>query len=80
MKNKKNTFNKIYSTRIDSVLIDTEFIVGKSKNNKMGFESYLSTKNLSEGKHILKVNRMVIKKKDTSYIRVATIPFWYFKD
>jgi len=75
-----NTFNKIYSTRIDSVLIDTEFIVGKSKNNKMGFESYLSTKNLSEGKHILKVNRMVIKKKDTSYIRVATIPFWYFKD
>ena len=62
------------------MLIDTEFIVGKSKNNKMGFESYLSTKNLSEGKHILKVNRMVIDEQDTIYRNVATIPFWYFKN
>lgn len=74
------TFNNIYSARIDSTLVDTEFIVGKSKNNKMGFESYLSTANLTEGKHVLKVNRMVIRKQDTSYLRVATIPFWYFND
>jgi len=46
----------------------------------MGFESYLSTKNLSDGKHLLKVNRMSIKEKDTSHWKVATIPFWYFKD
>jgi hypothetical protein len=74
------TFNSIYYTKIDTIKFDNEFIFGKSLNNKMGFESYLSTKNLSDGKHILKVNRMSIRKKDTVYLNVATIPFWYFKD
>jgi len=74
------TFNSIYYTKIDTVKFDNEFIFGKSLNNKMGFESYLSTKNLSDGKHILKVNRISIRKQDTVYLNVATIPFWYFKD
>jgi hypothetical protein len=74
------TFNKIYHTKIDSVTYDDEFIFGKILNNKIGFETYLSTKNLDEGKHVLKVNRIYIKDQDTSYYNVATIPFWYFKD
>ncbi|MCB0463314.1 MAG: hypothetical protein R2816_05860 [Flavobacteriaceae bacterium] len=74
------TFNKIYHTKIDSVTYDDEFIFGKILNNKIGFETYLSTKNLDEGKHVLKVNRMYIKGRDTSYYNIATIPFWYFKD
>lgn len=74
------TFNTIYHTKIDSVTYNDEFIFGKILNNKMGFETYLSTKNLDEGKHVLKVNRMYIKEQDTSYYNVATIPFWYFKD
>ncbi len=74
------TFNKIYHTKIDSVTYDDEFIFGKILNNKIGFETYLSTKNLDEGKHVLKVNRIYIKDQDTSYYNVATIPFWYFKN
>ena len=74
------TFNKIYVTKIDSISYESDFIFGKSLNNKMGFESYLSIKSLEEGKHVLKVNRMVIEKQDTIYRNVATIPFWYFKD
>lgn len=74
------TLNKIYFTKIDSMSYESDFIFGKSLNNKMGFESYLSIKNLEEGKHVLKVNRMVIDKQDTIYRNVATIPFWYFKD
>jgi hypothetical protein len=74
------TFNMLYSIKIDTLIYDTDFILGKSKNNKMGFESYLSTKNLVEGKHIIKVNRMAIEKQDTVYYNIATIPFWYFKD
>ena len=48
------TFNSIYSAKIDSISLDTDFIFGKSINNKMGFESYLSTKLLAEGKHVFK--------------------------
>ncbi|MEZ4796039.1 MAG: hypothetical protein R2785_02610 [Flavobacteriaceae bacterium] len=74
------TFNTIYHTKIDSLIYDDEFIFGKILNNKMGFETYLSTKTLDEGKHVLKVNRMYIKDQDTNYYNVATIPFWFFKD
>jgi hypothetical protein len=74
------TFNKIYYTKIDSITYNDEFIFGKMPNDKMGFETYISTKTLEEGKHVLKVNRMSVKKHDTSYYNVATIPFWYFKD
>jgi len=74
------TFNTIYSTKIDTTNYETEFIFAENKNNKLGFESYVSTNNLSDGKHILKVNRMSIKNQDTVYLRVTTIPFWYFKD
>ena len=74
------TFNNIYSAKIDTLNYETEFIFAENKNNKLGFESYISTKNLSDGKHVLKVNRRVIRELDTTYRRVATIPFWYFSN
>ncbi len=74
------TLNKIYSVKIDTLEINSEFVMGRSKKDELGFETYLSTKDLSEGKHILKVNRLRIREEDTTKWNVATIPFWYFKD
>ena len=73
------TFNSIYYVKIDTTRYNTEFIISEN-NNKLGFESYVPTKSLSDGKHVLKVNRMSIKEQDTTYWNVATIPFWYFRD
>jgi len=74
------TFNKIYSVKIDTIKYETEFILAHSKNDKLGFETYISTKTLNEGKHLLKVNRLRIRKGDTTYWNVSKIPFWYYKD
>lgn len=74
------TFNRIYYVKIDSIIYDSDFIFASNIQNKTGFESYLPTKSLKEGKHVLKVNRMRIRNQDTTYLNIATIPFWYFKD
>jgi hypothetical protein len=74
------TFNYIYSVKIDSATFENEFVLSKNRNNKMGFESYIPTKNLADGKHLIKVNRKYIKKQDTLLTNEETIPFWYFKD
>ena len=74
------TFNKIYSVKIDTVKFETDFILAHSKNGKLGFETYVSTKTLTEGKHLLKVNRLRIRKGDTTNWNVSKIPFWYYKD
>jgi len=73
------TFNIIYSVQIDSTEFDTEFIVGKSLRNKIGFETYISIDSIDKGKHLLKINRKFLRDKDTLNRRVARIPFWYFK-
>jgi len=74
------TFNEIYSVKIDTVEFETDFILAHSKNDKLGFETYVSTKTLEEGKHLLKVNRLRIRKGDTTNRNVSKIPFWYYKD
>ena len=74
------TFNSIYYFKIDSVVYDTEFIIAKSLKEKLGFETYIGTKHLTEGKHLLNVKRRKIVDKDTTYLHVARIPFWYYKD
>ena len=74
------TFNDIYSVKIDTIKHDTDFILTHSKNDKLGFETYVSTKTLAEGKHILKLNRLRIRKGDTTNWNVSKIPFWYYKD
>jgi len=74
------TFNDMYSVKIDTIKHDTKFILANSKNDKLGFETYISTKTLAEGKHLLKVNRLKIIKGDTTNWNVSKIPFWYYKD
>lgn len=72
------TFNKIYSIAIDSTDYKSDFIISKSKKNKLGFETYISTDSITKGKHLLKINRLRLRKNDTSKWSVARIPFWYY--
>ena len=74
------TFNDMYSVKIDTITYDADFIIAKSKKGNLGFETYVSTKDLIEGKHILKVNRLRIRKGDTTNWNMSKIPFWYYKD
>ena len=74
------TFNNIYKVVIDSVQWHSEFILGESKTKEFGFETYLDIKELSKGKHTLKIQRDSFNKKDTTIVTFITIPFWYFKD
>ena len=74
------TFNEMYSVKIDSTKYDSDFIIAKSKKGDLGFETYVSTKDLEEGKHLLKVNRLRIRKGDTTNWNMSKIPFWYYKD
>jgi len=74
------TINTIYSVHIDSVAFETEFIIGKSLKDKLGFETYLSIDSLKIGKHLIKINRKSLRGNDTLLRSVARIPFWYFRD
>ena len=75
-----NTFNTIYSVKIDSLNYKTDFILAYSKKDELGFETYVSAKTLEEGKHVLEVNRLRMRNDDTTQRLVSRIPFWYFKD
>jgi hypothetical protein len=74
------TFNDMYSVKIDSIKFKTDFILGYSKKDELGFETFVSTKSLTEGKHLLNVDRSRIRNGDTTQRIVSRIPFWYFKD
>ncbi len=73
------TFNKVYSVYIDDVKYPSEFVATTNVNKKLGFETYLNIKNLTEGKHLLKIARLRKRKKDTANFIALTIPFWNFK-
>ena len=75
------TFNDIYIIEIDSLDFDTDFIIGQSIKERIGFETFIDIKSLTDGKHLLKVNRKRVEKEGDTSIRVgARIPFWYYKD
>ena len=76
------TFNDTYKVVIDSVQYKSDFILGESNTieSEFGFETYIDIKNLSEGKHLLKLQRDAYKEKDTTTVTFRTIPFWYFND
>jgi hypothetical protein len=71
--------NSTHQVYIDTIKFKSDFLISKNKKNQVGFETYLNIKNLSEGKHILKLKRIRKRKKDTIKVTDITIPFWYFK-
>nr|WP_299000973.1 hypothetical protein [uncultured Allomuricauda sp.] len=75
------TFNFIYSFKIDSLDIDGDFLLTTDKKKHLGFETYLRLDSISEGKHVLKLVRKKIEDEgDTTKLMVRTIPFFYYRD
>lgn len=72
------TLNDIFTVRIDSTDFESEFILGESLKNQKGFETYVSLKDLPEGKHLLNILRKRIRKQDTMNVYFERIPFWYY--
>lgn len=72
------TLNEVFTIKIDSTNYKSEFIVGESANKQKGFETYVGIKGLPEGKHLLKVLKKRIRKKDTQQVYFSRIPFWYY--
>lgn len=76
------TFNETYKVVIDSVQHRSDFILGESNTieSEFGFQTFIDIKNLSKGKHLLKLQRDSYQEKDTITVTFRTIPFWYFND
>lgn len=76
------TFQKLHTIKIDSIPCQSDFVIVEEDNGKnynIGFETYIGTNNLAEGKHVLVYSRY--KHPDTdSIITIQKIPFWYYKD
>lgn len=72
------TFEKAYSIKIDSVLCKPDFVIAK-ENERLSFVTYIGTRNLAEGKHILVYSRRKHPGTD-SVIIIKKIPFWYYKN
>ena len=73
-------FNNIYNIVIDSTSYNASFILAESTTKEFGFETYIDIKNLSKGKHLLKLQRDQYNEKDTTVVTFSTIPFWYFRN
>ncbi len=73
------TFNDVYVIKIDSTDYKTDFILAQSMKSELGFETYVKIDSLQEGRHLLRVSRKRIRKKDTTLPNVSKIPFWYYK-
>lgn len=78
------TINDIYTLKIDGKPYESDFIVATNAKERLGFETYLNIKNLSEGKHFLTINgpsknELKINSK-TEDKTLVTIPFWYYPE
>ena len=74
-----STFNKIYYAKIDTTVVDSDFIVSHTKQGTLGFETFLSIDNLTKGKHVLEFKRKGLNRaNDTVYYSLRKIPFWYY--
>ena len=74
------TFNESYSFQIDTLQLDSDFVITTSPKGQLGFETYLNIENLSEGKHLLRVKRKRKEKGEIVSVTEASIPFWYFNN
>ncbi|MBL4745607.1 MAG: hypothetical protein JKY08_04505 [Flavobacteriaceae bacterium] len=72
-------YNAMHQVYIDSIPYKSEFLVSKNSKGQLGFETFITIKNLSEGKHVLKIERLELEEKDTLKILDVVIPFWHFK-
>ncbi len=74
------TLSEIVILKIDTLDYTGDFVLAQSKKDELGFQTYLDLNGLSRGKHLLKIYRKIIWRKDTSSRQIARIPFWYYKE
>ena len=75
-----NTIEDMYTLSVDSIQYKPSFVLAENKQKQIGFETYLDLKEISRGKHLLKVARKD-HRRDSVYTRtIISIPFWYYPD
>ena len=73
------TLEDMYTISIDSVDFKPAFVISQNARKQIGYETYLDMREISNGKHSLKVNRKD-HQQDSIYQRtIIEIPFWYFR-
>ncbi len=75
-----DVFNTMHEVYIDTVKCSSDFLISTNGKGQTGFETYLPTKGLSDGKHLLTVKRKALRKQDTILKKYVIIPFWYFQE
>ena len=75
-----NTLNEIYNISINKKEYYAQFIATTNKFDKLGFETFINIDSLPQGKHLLKITRKRVRKKDTVKLIAVSIPFWHFKN
>lgn len=73
-------FNETHFFKIDTIELDSDFIISTDAKNRLGFETFLSLENIVNGKHQLRVMRK--KRENDSILEIIqeSIPFWYYKE
>jgi len=73
-------FNKTHFFKIDSLQLDSDFIIATDAKNRLGFETFLSLEGIVDGQHQLRVMRKRKEKDSIIEVIQESIPFWYFKE
>ena len=73
-------FNETHFFKVDSIKLDSDFIISTNAKNRLGFETFLSLDSISDGKHQLRVMRKKREKDSVIEVIQVSIPFWYYKE
>ncbi|MEM9001738.1 MAG: hypothetical protein AAGB24_15870 [Bacteroidota bacterium] len=75
-----DTFNHLFSFQIDTLKLDSDFIITTDHEEHLGFETYLNLNNLYDGRHLLQLKRKYNENDSIIVVTEESIPFWYFKE
>ena len=75
-------FSEIYTVRIDTDTINSDYIISTNAKKRLGFETYIDIEKLAKGKHVLSINGPT-KADDREGGEITdgllvSIPFWYY--
>lgn len=73
-------FNETHFFKVDSIVLDGDFIIATDVKNRLGFETYLDLNGIRDGQHQLRVMRKKKEKDTVVEVIQESIPFWYFKE
>ena len=77
------SINTLYTLKIDSTILKSDFIITKNTKKRIGFETYLDIEYLKKGKHLLTITGPTQFNNIDSITfnhKLETIPFWYFPE